>query len=225
MSVLQNAEFVKYEDVVPCIAHRTKNHGSTEVVDPRTKQTRKSCEKYPSISCDIHEAFLSVRLEHSYTPASFICGPDGAPLVKPDDAKGWDRSVAGLVKKLQEVQQKLGRPLPRALHDKVLADLEEADQSLADEKYEKAVKTVQKYAEDKRLPASMREGRLKAKLAALEAKGDELVEAARAKRDSAPEEALKLAKRVQRDWKGLEAAKKAAELVKDWEGSAGAEKS
>jgi hypothetical protein len=58
---------------------------------------------------------------------------------------------------------------------------------------------------------------VKEKLDAFDKKGDELIEEAKAKHDSAADEALKTAKKVAKEWKGLEAGKKAAELVKEWE--------
>ena len=216
--MLENPEFVKYEDMVPCIAHVKKTHGEHEVVvDAKAKTTKKVCDIFPSIPCEVHTAMCSVPLEHSYTPASFICGTDGAPLVKPDDAKGWDRSVMSLTKKLGEVQQKLGRPVPRGLYDRVVHDCEQADKDLADGKFAPAVKAIVKDADDKKLPAALRDGRVKEKAAALDAKGGELLEEAKSKRDGAPDEALKLAKKVAGDFKGLDVGKKAAELVKDWE--------
>jgi hypothetical protein len=219
VSVLLNAEFVKYEDMVPCISHHKKTHGESEVVvDAKKKTTRKSCEKYPSIPCEVHDAFGGTGLQTSYTPASFICGPDGAPLQKPDDQKGWDRSVGSLTKKLQEIQQKLGKPYPRAQYDKAVKDLSDADEDIAAGKFEKAVKAVVKLSEDKKIPAAMHDGRIKQKLDALEAKGGELLEEAKGKKDSAKEDALKLAKQVAKDFKGLECAKAAAELVKELEG-------
>ena len=217
MSVLQNGEFVKYEDVVPCVSHTKKTHGETEVVvDPRKKTTRKSCEKYPSIPCEAHDGWGQAGLSIKGTPSSFICGPDGAPLVKPEDG-AWDRAVGTLTKKLQEVQQKLGRPYPRALYDRALRDLAQADEDLAEGKHEKAVKAVLKLSEDKKVPAAMRDGRIKEKLGALEAKGAELLEEAKAKAESAKDEAVKLAKRVAKEFKGLEAGKAAADLVKEWD--------
>jgi hypothetical protein len=218
VSVLQNAELIKYEDVVNVVCHTKKNHTESEVVvDPKKKTTRKSCEKYPSIECAAHDS-RPAGLDIKGTPASFICGPDGAPLVKPDDEGGnWDRSVGKLTKKLQDVQMKLGRPMPRMLYDKILRDLTDADAEFAEGKYEKAVKTLDKYADDKKIPQAMKDGRLKERLAAFDAKGTELLEEAKSKRDSAADEALKLAKKVAKEFKGLESGKAAGELVKEWE--------
>lgn len=217
MSVLQNPEFAKYEYVVPCIAHRTKSHGSTEVTDPRTRAVRKSCEKYPSISCEVHEAFLSVPLQHSFTPASFICKPDGTSIVGPEDQKGWDRAVGTLTKKLEEVQRQLGRPFPRLLYDKAIREIEAADRAFEDGKFEKAVKALRKLEKDRKLPEALREGRVGERLAAFGAKGQELLDEAKAKRETAPDEALALAKKVRKEFVGLDCAEAASELVKEWE--------
>lgn len=215
MSVLQNGEFAKYEDMVACVSHTKKSHTETEVVvDPKKKTTRKSCEKYPSIACEVHDAFRGTGLQYTGTPSSFIVGPDGTTLV---DKGPWHGAVGTVTKKLQEAQLKLGRPFPKALYDKAIRDLTQADEDLAEGKHEKAVKAVLKLAEDKKVPQAMRDGRIKEKLGALEAKGSELLEEAKGKVDSAKDEAIKLAKAVAKDFKGLEAGKAAAELVKEWE--------
>src|SRR5437667_210447 len=84
-------------------------------------------------------------------------------------------------------------------------------------KPEKSIE-LKKLADSRTLPASMKEGRVKAKLDEVEAKGQAILEDAKSKHESAPEEASKLVKKVISQFKGLEAAKAAAELEKQWAG-------
>lgn len=217
MSVLQNPQFVDYPFVVPAVHHTTKTHKPEKVLDPKTRKEVERCPKYPSITCDVHENMRAEGCDASYTPASFILGPDGKVIFGAEEMKKANQSVGLTVKKLDEAVARIGPGLSRPTYEKILKDLEAADKDIAEEKYDKAIKAIKKLADSKAVPASVKEGRLKAKLAEIEAKGKELLEAAKSQRESAPDEALKAAKKVATQFKGTEVGKEAADLAKEWE--------
>jgi hypothetical protein len=212
VSVLQSQQFADYQFVVPCVHHTTKTH------KPDAKTGK--CPLYPSIECSVHDQMSAPGCSAGYTPASFILDPDGKVIFDAEAMKGAG-SIGATVKKLDEAVQKVGKGLPRAEYDKVLHEIEAADKDLAADKVEKAVRSLKKLADSKTLPASMKEGRVKAKLAEVEAKGQAILDDAKAKHDASPDEAMKLVKKVVSQWKGLEVAKAAGELEKEWEGAAG----
>ncbi len=202
---------------MPVISHATKTHKPEKAVDPRTRQEVERCPLYPSISCDVHENMRPEGFEFRGTPATFIADPNGKILFD-DEEMRKAFSAGATVKKLEEAARTIGPGLPRPAYEKILRDLEAADQDLEAERYEKALRAVRKLLGSKAVPAAMKEGRIQAKLDAIAARGAALLDEAKGKREAAPEEALALAKKVASQFKGCECAKEAADLVRAWEG-------
>lgn len=214
--MLQAQQFADYPFMVACVHHTTKTHKPEAYTDPRTHEEKERCPLYPSITCDVHENMHCDVLKTNHTPSAIILKPDGSIIF---DVAEMDRanSLGATVKKLDEAVARVGRGMARAEYDRVLHELEAIDGDLAAGKYDRAVSALKRVSALKGLTPAMREGRVKAKQDEIEAKGRALVDEAKAKHDSAPDEALKLVKKVISQFKGLEVAKAASELQKAWE--------
>jgi hypothetical protein len=219
VSVLQSQQFADYPYMVACVHHTTKSHKPEKSVDPKTKKESEHCPLYPSIECSVHENMRCDSMKTNHTPSAIIMQPDGTIIF---DVAEMDKcnALAPTIKKLDEAAQKVGKGVPKGVYDVVCHELDLAEKSLADEKYDKAIAAVKKAGGVKGVTQSMKDGRIKATMDKIEAKGAEIVEDAKSKHDGSPDDALKLVKKVEAQFKGCECAKTAAELEKEWAGEA-----
>ena len=108
--LFHNQLFVNHinENAVAAIAH-SEGHAEEERVNPLTGAREKVCPRYDSVPCSAHQAvYQSARsgFDASAVPASFVCDPQGKML-----AKVPGQAPQAFIDKLNEAQQKLGRPI------------------------------------------------------------------------------------------------------------------
>ena len=206
--LFHNQLFVNHinENAVAAIAH-SEGHAEEERVNPLTGAREKVCPRYDSVPCSAHQAvYQSARsgFDASAVPASFVCDPQGKML-----AKVPGQAPQAFIDKLNEAQQKLGRPITGSQIQRWMVPLYRGDQKANGGKFKDALKSYRDVAEDEAIPQFVR-ARAEARLEALSQKAMEAIEAARALPASKAKRELK---KLVKELKDLEAPRTAAEAA------------
>ncbi|RMG18608.1 MAG: hypothetical protein D6731_01645 [Planctomycetota bacterium] len=207
--LFHNPVFVNYvnEFAVSVVGHR-ETHDMIEVVDPRTRERKKVCPRYPTIPCEVHaraasEARQGGGFQFRGVPASFVCDSSGKQLAQ---VRGM--SPQAFIDALKEAQRTIGKPpLTATAIAELERDLLKGDKLLAKGKYAKAHKAYAKVAEDEDLPTFVR-ARARERLERLEQAARSAVDEARA---LPPAKAKRALKKLLRELAPFPAAKKAVE--------------
>jgi hypothetical protein len=213
-----SAKFVDWcnENAIAVVG-QAETHPAQKELDPKTKKEVEVCPKYPQISCKVHErvfADASGRFVWTSFPAVYICNPDGALAIDQTELRDWGGEL--FQKKLVEIQKKLpGAPATRSQLAFAEATFAKGDERLEKGKPLEAVKHYEKVSKESKFPEQVRKLG-EARIAALDEKGNALVEEAKADKDK--HQAVVKLKKLAADWKGRaasDAANKAAdELAK-----------
>jgi hypothetical protein len=199
------------ENAVMLTGHTGRDHGTVEVVDPKTKEKTVRCKKFITITCDDHEkasgeATAGGKFEFKFLPQSYIVDPAGATLA---DLAGAFAKKQG-IDRLKEAAKKLGPGMSAAAWDRAKSALVDGDAALSSGDLKKALESYRAAGREKGATKALEE-QAAAKVSSVEAKGLEAVEAAKAESD--PEAAKKKLSQIVRDLAGTKAAEAAQKAI------------
>ncbi len=199
------------ESAVCLTGHSGRDHGTIDVVDPKTKAKTTRCKKFLSITCDDHEsasgqARTGGGFEFQYLPQSYIVDPEGKTLV---DLPGPFAKKQG-IEKLKEASKKLGPGMSASAWAKAQAALGEGDSALSGGDLKKALERYRAAVREKGTTKALEES-VAAKITGVEAKGLEAVNAAKGESD--PAVAKKRLQAIAQDLAGTKAAEAAQAAI------------
>lgn len=191
--------------------HSGRDHGTIEVVDPKTKAKTTRCKKFTAITCDDHEgavgeATTGGKFDFKYLPQSYIVDPGGKTLV---DLPGAFAKKQG-IEKLKEASKKLGPGMTAGAWAKAQAALGEGDNALSGGDLKKALERYRAAAREKGATKAL-EASVAAKVSAVETRGIQEVEAAKGESD--PAVAKKKLQAIAQDLAGTKAAEAAQAAI------------
>lgn len=191
--------------------HSGRDHGTIEVVDPKTKAKTTRCKKFPSITCDDHESASGQArsgggFEFQYVPQSFVVDSEGKTLANLPGAFAKKQGID----KLKEASKKLGPGMSASAWAKSQAALTEGDSALSDGDLKKALERYRSAAREKGATKAL-EASVAAKVSAVETRGLQEVEAAKGEGD--PAVAKKKLQAIAQDLAGTKAAQAAQAAI------------
>ena len=199
------------ENAVCLTGHSGHDHGTIEVVDPKTKAKTTRCKKFSTITCDDHEkaqgeAVQAGKFQFQYVPQSYVVAPDGSTLF---DLAGAFAKKTG-IEKLKEAAKKVGAGMTAAAWDRAKAAMADGEGALAKGDLKSALQSFRAAGREKGATKAIEE-KVVAKVGEVEAKGLEAVEAAKAQGD--PAVARKRLQEIARDLSGTKAAEAAQKAI------------
>jgi hypothetical protein len=199
------------ESAVCLTGHSGRDHGTIDVVDPKTKEKTVRCKKFTTITCDNHEsasgeARTGGNFDFKFLPQSYIVDPEGKTLV---DLQGAFAKKQG-IDKLKEAAKKLGPGMSGAAWAKAQAALGEGDSALSSGDLKKALERYRSAAREKGATKALEES-VAAKISGVETKGLEAVNAAKGESD--PAVAKKRLQAIAQDLAGTKAAEAAQAAI------------
>lgn len=214
----QQPAFAKFcwDRVVVLIAHKGGGHQPETKVDPKTKEETKVCPLYPGLTCAQHLAVYEAHAgswDYKDEPFGVICRPNGTTALEGVACS----SVKAMMEKLDEAQTGLGEGVFRSDLTKLEKKLEKGDEKLADGKLKAARGVYEKELKAKGIKSFMTKI-VEERLAKLDAKALELIEAAKGLEGKAKVDELH---RIAREMKGREPGEVADKALAEAEGGAG----
>jgi hypothetical protein len=194
---------------VVIVGHRPGGHQPAKRVDKKEKKEVEYCPTYPSIACSVHDFVYNNyagRYDYKDLPAAFICDKEGKAVESGVEKLG----PPAIVQKLEAVQQKLGPGVFRSEIDKLERTLQKGDEKLADEKLAAARRVYDGEVEgaQKELLRIM----VQARLTRLDAKAEEMIEAAKKLEGKARSDQLH---KIEREMRGRGPGEKAQAVMKE----------
>ncbi|MGH7151431.1 MAG: hypothetical protein ACREIU_12075 [Planctomycetota bacterium] len=199
------------ESAVCLTGHTGRDHGTADVVDPKTKAKATRCKKFTSITCDDHEAASGQAragggFEFQYLPQSYVVDPEGKTLA---DLPGAFAKKQG-IEKLKEASKKLGPGMSSSAWAKAQAALGEGDSALSSGDLKKALDRYRSAGREKGATKAL-EASVAAKVSAVETRGLQEVEAAKGESD--PAVAKRKLQAIAQDLAGTKAAEAARAAI------------